>query len=128
MSRSRTRSLALLVATCLIGCADANKPPTSSSTEEATVKGKVVVSGKPATKGQLYFDPSNINRPDAKLRTAEVRPDGTYEVKTLVGMNSINAGNLPNLPKMREGLSTEFALDVQPGENPFDIVLPQPQP
>jgi len=105
------------------GC-DAGKPATESSTQEATVKGKVTVLGKPATKGRVTFDPSNISRPGAQVRTAEIQADGTYQVTTLVGPNSISV-NVPKPARPTPGMSPEFGHVVTPGENTFDITLPK---
>src|SRR5690606_22925014 len=70
------------------GCGQ-GPPPVSASKTEATVRGKVVVRGKAATKGQVVFDPSNIRRKDAVARTAELNPDGTYSITTLIGENDV---------------------------------------
>src|SRR5919107_1535589 len=105
------------------GCGDA-KPAAESSTAEATVKGTVTVLGRPATKGQVIFDPTNINRPDAQVCTAEIGADGTYLATTLVGPNSITV-IVPKPPRPMEGMNPEFGLDVQPGENTLDISLPR---
>ncbi len=117
--------ISFCTAACLAiggGC-NGMKPAADSSTAEATVKGTVTVLGKPATKGQVIFDPTNINRPDARIRTAEIGADGTYQVTTLVGPNSITV-SVPRPPRPMEGMSAEFGLDVKPGENTRDISLP----
>src|SRR5262249_20629047 len=49
----------------------------------------VIINGKPATKGTVTFDPSNYKRKDAALRTTPLKNDGTYEIKTLVGLNTV---------------------------------------
>jgi hypothetical protein len=105
------------------GCGD-RKPAAESSTAEATVKGTVTVLGKPATKGQVVFDPTNINRPDAKVRTAEIGAGGTYQATTLVGPNSVSI-IVPRPSRPTEGMSPEFGLDVKPGENTLDISPPK---
>lgn len=125
MRRARERSLTLLTAACLVmggGCGD-GRPPVESSTEEATVKGTVTVLGKPATGGNLTFDPSNVKRQDVPIRTTEIREDGTYQITTLVGMNSVSV-NVPRGPKNPQ-MSGELGYDVQSGENMLDIPLPQ---
>jgi hypothetical protein len=70
------------------GCLDP-RGSVPTSTEEATVKGTVIIKGKPATKGIVMFDPSNYKRKDAALRTTPLKNDGTYEIKTLVGLNTV---------------------------------------
>ena len=102
------------------GCGS-GAPPVSSTTEEATVKGTVTVKGKPLTKGEIIFDPSNINRPVAP-RTAPLGPDGSYTIKTLTGENSVTVrgptiNNDPNL-----GLN-QTTVDVKSGENQVPIEL-----
>jgi len=130
MSRNRERStrrrgglLASTLATIVIvswGCGDGGKPPVSTSTTEAKVKGKVLVKGKPATSGVVSFDPSNYVRKMAPVNSATINPDGTYEVTTLVGKNTISFSGRSLGPYLNLTLS----LDVQEGENTFDIVLP----
>jgi len=125
MRRARARSIGLLWAACLAtggGCGE-GKPSATSSTREATVKGTVTVLGKPATKGRVTFDPRNINRPDAVIRTAEIGKDGAYRVTTLVGPNTISI-NVPRPPRPMRGMSPELGLEVRPGENTRDIALP----
>ncbi|MEJ7638902.1 MAG: hypothetical protein WKF75_13260 [Singulisphaera sp.] len=123
MRRARARSVVLLGAACLVtGCGE-GKPSATSSTREATVQGTVTVLGKPATKGQVTFDPRNINRPQAVIRTAEIGKDGAYRVTTLVGPNTISI-NVPRPPRPMPGMSPELGLDVKPGENTRDIALP----
>ena len=116
--------LPCVTAACLAivgGCGGG--PGAESSTEEATISGTVTVLGKPATKGQVIFDPSNINRPQAPIRTAEIGADGAYRATTLVGSNAVTVV-VPRPPRPTEGMSPEFGLDVQPGENTLDISLP----
>lgn len=107
---------------CGGGCSGA--PGADSRTEEATVRGTITVLGNPATKGQLVFDPTNVSRPDAGVRTAQIGPDGTYKVTTLVGPNSVSV-SVPKPPRPMAGMTPELGLDVRPGENTLDIKLPQ---
>jgi len=127
MARSRVSAvarLAALVALALApGCGASGTPSATSSSEEATVKGTVKVLGKPATDGKLTFDPSNVNRPNAPVRTVTIGKDGTYEVKTLVGPNSVSV-NLPRTGKPVRGMSPELGIDVKSGGTTFDIELP----
>lgn len=60
----------------VLGCGD-DKPPVDTSSEEATVKGKVTLRGKPVVKGNIRFDPSNYLRRDATARSAPIQPDGS---------------------------------------------------
>ena len=107
-------SLALVV-----GCEDKPSVDTSKSTE-ATVKGTVKVGGAPATEGEIVFDPTNYLRKDATIRTAPIGKDGTYEIKTLTGANSIRLSGA--LAKKQPQLQSEVRdLDVKAGENTFDF-------
>jgi len=123
--RARERACALLAAACLAigGSCSGGKPPVDSTTEEATVKGKVTVLGKLATKGQVTFDPTNIKRPNAAIRSAEIGADGTYQVTTLVGANSVVI-SVPRQGMPLLGMAPELGIDVKPGENTLDIALP----
>jgi len=94
--------------------------------EEATVKGTVTVKGEPLTKGQVNFDPANVNR-KVGPRTAPIGSDGTYTIKTLIGQNTVRVtgptiGRDPNLAM------NERILDVQSGENQISIELSQTTP
>jgi hypothetical protein len=105
------------------GCGD--KPSVSSSTTEATVKGKVLLNGKPATKGEVVFDPSNYQRREELPRRAPIAKDGTYTITTLVGVNSVTVTG----PEAMKVQGLDYAgdnFDVQPGENTYDIVFPPP--
>src|SRR4051812_32749464 len=95
MSSLRTRVALLLSVAALAGsgCGGTGTPSVSSSSEEATVKGTVAVRGKPATKGEITFDPTNINRRKAPVAKATIEKDGSYTLKTLVGENSVSVTN-----------------------------------
>ena len=58
-------------------------PPVDSSKT-----GVVKVDGKPATEGDVVFDPSNADRPGFP-RDAPIGEDGSYTTKTLAGMNTV---------------------------------------
>src|SRR4051794_33165492 len=70
------------------GCGDA-KPSVNSSMTEATVKGTITIRGKPANGGTISFDPSNYKRKSEPARTASIGKDGSYTIKTLVGLNQV---------------------------------------
>src|SRR5262249_59805035 len=71
-------ALALGTAGLVGGCSDA--PPVSGSMEEATVSGIARVRGKPVTNGRVTFRSSNINRPGAPTKEAEIGKDGRYSI------------------------------------------------
>ena len=91
MNRASWRIGALIALACLPawGCGD-GAPPVESSEAEATVAGTVKVRGKPATKGTVTFDPSNIRRKNATARSAPIGKDGAYSITTLVGQNVVS--------------------------------------
>lgn len=103
------------------GC---GSPEVSTSTTEATVKGKVTVDGKPAAKGTISYDPSNVERKFVPSHSAEIADDGSYSLTTLVGKNRISFSGRP-LGKYQY---TELEYDVQAGENTHDIAFPMPTP
>jgi hypothetical protein len=116
-------ALSLTSAALLVGwgCGD-GKPSASSSREEATVKGTVIIFGKPAKKGQVAFDPANYRREDSKASTADIGPDGTYSLKTLVGLNTVRVTG-PEAEKAKASYAN-LECDVKSGENIYDIKLP----
>src|SRR5262249_55512696 len=117
-ARLLTATLASLV-TVAWGCGGSGKPPVSSSTTEAKVSGRVLIKGKPATKGTVHFDPSNYRRKMEPVRSAPINPDGSYEITTLVGENTVSVRG--------RGLGyadQTLSVIVAKGQNTFDIVLP----
>lgn len=105
------------------GCGGAQAPSVSSSTEEATVRGTVTVRGKAPTKGEVVFDPSNIHRKGVSARTAPISDSGSFEVKTLVGENSVTVRS-PEIDKDQALSANQRMVDVKPGENAVPIELP----
>lgn len=103
------------------GCS--GRPSVVSSTAEAKVTGTVKVNGNPMTSGTVTLDPSNYARENADPRTGEIKPDGTYEVTTLVGKNRVQVAG-PEITK-NPGLGyANEAIDVPSGGMTHDIVLP----
>jgi len=124
--RRRATSTALFVLLCGLtagGCGS-GAPYAESSKTEATVTGRVTSQGKPVTKGQVIFDPANINRPTETARMAEIGKDGTYEVTTLIGENRVTVA-IPARPKKKVGTPhVQKVCNVQSGSNSFDIEAP----
>jgi hypothetical protein len=113
---------AIALACC--GCGGSIGAPTaSSSTTEAKVKGVVTRSGKPLAKAEIRFNPANVHRKTAPMAMATTGPDGRYEVTTLVGENAVSLGGR-TVRKNTELQYTAKVLDVQEGENTFDLRLP----
>lgn len=121
----RAGGFALAALFALGGCGGSGTPAASSSTEKATVKGKVTRQGKPLAKVEVRFNAANINRKSAPTATATTKDDGSYEVTTLVGENSVQlAGAAANSKDAKINYFSK-SLDVKSGENPpFDIEAP----
>jgi hypothetical protein len=99
-------------------------PHAESSRTEATVTGRVESSGKPITKGRVIFDPANISRPGEPARTAEIGPDGTYKITTLIGENRVMVA-IPGWRSKAGALRVQQICDVKAGEeNTFHITVP----
>lgn len=115
-----------VVAVFAWGCGGAGTPPVESSRTEAKVSGTVKIRGKAATKGKVTFDPSNIRRKDVAPSTAAIGKDGTYTITTLIGENSVFVETPETERDSRLGSNVQN-LNVQVGDNTFDIQIPPPQ-
>jgi hypothetical protein len=103
-----------------VGC---DSSGVSSSTTEATVSGVVTVIGKPATGGQISFNPANVARKDAPTRSAEIGKDGRYTLRTLVGRNAVILF-MPQVGRSADLLRARKTIEVNTGENTCDIDVP----
>ena len=120
-------AMAVMTVGIIAGCSDA--PRVSGSMEQATVKGIVRVRGKPATNGRVSFRSSNINRPKAQTKEAEIGKDGRYTITTLVGENFVEVACKELFEaKNRQMIENEQMVKVQSGENTLDIDLPPQGP
>jgi len=124
MARAKRRIVGLMAALVVAaawGCGS-GAPPVSSSNEEADVKGTVTIKGKPATGGDISFDPSNINRKGVGPRSAKIAKDGTYSLKTLTGENAVRVTG-PQINKDPSLATNQTNVDVKSGENtiPIDV-------
>jgi hypothetical protein len=117
--------LSAAFAALLIACAGcgAGTPP-ASTTEEATVHGKVIIKGAPARGGRICFDPTSASRPTAPVVSAQIGKDGTYTVRTLVGENRVNV----ETPETRQdpNLSVPEPFVVKGGDNTLNVTIPRP--
>jgi len=114
-----------LVALVVAGCGE-GKPSVASSTQEAKVTGTVTIRGKPMKGGEIIFDPANYQRKDAAKRTGKINDDGTYEVTTLVGHNTVLLQG-PAITK-EPGLGyANKTIEVESGGSKLDIELPPPK-
>ena len=107
------------------GCGFSEVPSNSASETEATVHGTVTVRGKPARGGKLTFDPVNIYRKSAPVAKAEIGQDGTYQVRTLLGPNTVRIST-PEIDRDGELAGSSAYIEVRGGDNTLDIPLPKP--
>ncbi len=115
--------LFLATAFAFCGCDGAGGAPrASSSTTQARVKGRVTVKGKPLARAEIRFNAANVHRKSAPMATATINADGSYEVTTLVGENTVTL----NGPALRKNVGLQYAattIEVREGENTFDLTL-----
>jgi hypothetical protein len=125
MMRIRYRFVALLATTLLTsgpGCGTGPKaPPVDSSLTEAKVSGTVSVKGKPASGGEISFNPSN-NLRIVPTRTAQIGEDGTYSITTLTGLNEVSFGGAVATKNVGVGLVKKY-IDVKQSDNKQDFDL-----
>lgn len=104
-----------------VGCDGGPSTPSASlSKEEATVSGSVTVKGAPATGGEIVFDPQNIYRKDAAIKTAPIGANGSFTIKTLVGENAVTVKG-PDIDKDRSLAGFRKVVEVKSGENVVPI-------
>ena len=120
--RRPQRAIAILLFSWGWGCGDGSVS-VSGSGEEATVKGTVTIEGKPATGGEVIFDPANVRRRDAPSKRAKIEKDGSFEIKTLVGEN---AAIVEGAEVKAAGLvmRNRKHVEVKSGENSMTISIP----
>jgi len=89
---------------------------------EATVKGTVRAGGKPVSRGEITFNPANVNR-KVPPRTEKIKPDGTYEIRTYLGQNVVSVAKTGTNKQQQS--TTARGFDVQSGDNnTYDFELP----
>jgi hypothetical protein len=104
-----------------VGCGS-GVPYAESSLTEAVVSGRATAERKPVTKGQVIFDPPNINRRNERARMAELRPDGSYEVTTLIGENRVTVA-IPAARTKGRFPYNQRTHDVKKANNNLDLEL-----
>jgi hypothetical protein len=110
-----------VVILAVLGSGCDGRPSIDSSTTEATVTGIVMLKGKPATSGEIFFNPANVDR-QVGARSAPIGPDGTYTIKTYTGGIQIGFGG--SLVSENPGLFRfKQYYEVQRGENKKDFDL-----
>jgi hypothetical protein len=113
----------LLTACLALGCTGGGTPSVDTTTAEASVHGTITFKGKPVTKGEVAFDPSNYLRKNETSRRVEIGKDGNYSVKTLAGANRITF-RIPEM--MHDAKLQDLALEYEakPGDNTYNMDLP----
>jgi hypothetical protein len=110
----------VVLAWSLVGC-DSGIPPVDSTLEEATVKGTINVQGKPLSGGHVQFFAGNIARKVGPA-LAPIGKDGSYTIKTLVGVNLVTLQPERTRAHLYRGLEyEEKTVNVKPGENTADL-------
>lgn len=115
--------LALALGLAAVGC-DPGRPHAEASLDEAVVTGRVHSAGKAITGGKVVFDPANVNRRGQSARMAEIGPDGTYKVTTLIGENRVSVAIPGRRPKAAAPHVQQVCTVKAGEENTFDIEVP----
>jgi hypothetical protein len=116
--RGGLAAIAFAVALALVG--GCSSPASTSSDQEATVHGTVVVKGKRAALGKVLFNPANINRKAAPTASADIAKDGTYTIKTLVGRNKVSISTHETVHDPVLQYNSSY-FEVKPGDNTYEI-------
>jgi hypothetical protein len=121
MNKRISQTMVCLAICTVAGCGD-GKPWVETKLKECTVSGTVSVKGKPASGGTILFNPSNSGR-IVPTRTAQIGPDGSYTIKTYIGVNQVTFDGEVAAKNRGVGLLRE-AVDVVDGENKanFDLL------
>ena len=119
-ARIRKFGLALAGTLAVVGCdqGDSTKQPAVSRIP-ATVTGKVIAGGGPVPRGKVTV---NAPGPPYVESIADIRKDGTYEVKTFAGKNAFTVTGTGFPPK--PGKYDKANFDVKEGANTIDLTLP----
>lgn len=115
--------LALAALLALGGCGGSGAPAATSSKEPAKVTGKVSQKGKPLAKIEVKFNPANVNRKEAPMVSATTGADGSYEITSLVGDNTVTLGGAA-MAKNPKAVYFSKTVDLKPGDNTVDLDVP----
>ncbi|MBP3955547.1 hypothetical protein J8F10_09665 [Gemmata sp. G18] len=112
--------LAVAVAFLSTGCGGEVKSPLG---ERAIVKGKVMVSGQPVTRGTVVYTPAEGNKADEQ--TGQIQPSGEYTTSVFPGKYKISVTGSSSVPaKYKSAQSSDMTLDIpSAGKNDADIDL-----
>jgi hypothetical protein len=120
----RLGGLALAALFAFGGCdGSSGAPPASTSTEQAKAKGKVTYKGKPLANVEVKFNPANVNRRSAATVTAATGDDGSYELTSLVGENTVSLGGAAVSKNAALNYFTK-PVELKAGENSVDLDIP----
>ena len=102
------------------GCS--GTPSVDTSLTEVTVTGVVKVKGKPASGGQISFNPSNRDR-KVPAFTAPIGQDGNYTIKTYTGENMVTFGGEVAKAYPMLGMTKKFCVVTGGGQQKdFDLL------
>jgi hypothetical protein len=105
------------------GCGAGQPSAETSSTGEARVTGTVKVHGLAMNGGRITFEPAAEPQKKATPRSAEIRSDGTFEITTLAGPNTVKISG-PALKKEPALVNAPKTVDIKPGENQIEVSYP----
>ena len=103
------------------GCGE--KPSVDSTVAEGKVTGSVKIKGKPMTAGTITLDPSNYVRSNQTVRTGVIKADGTFEVTTLIGQNTVRVAGPATVKSPELGYYNQ-TIDVKSAGTTLEIDLP----
>jgi hypothetical protein len=105
------------------GCGESKPSAEASQAGAGKVTGTVKVHGLPMSGGKITFAPANSQRKEAKATTTEVRADGTFEVTTVTGPNTVTISG-PAVKKEPALGGASKTVDVKSGENQVEVSFP----
>ena len=93
-----------------------------TSLTEVTVTGVVTVKGKPASGGQITFNPSNRDR-KVPAFAAPIGQDGSYTIKTYTGENEVRFGGDVDKAYPMLGMTKKYCVVTGGGQQQdFDLL------
>jgi hypothetical protein len=126
---NRRVAIACTVAILLVSAVGCGSNPAASglgsSMEEAMVHGTVRVNGKPVNNGMVRFRTAPGNQPNPETRTGDIRPNGSYSVKAVIGENYVEVTCKElNTKQNRKSVENKQLIMVKSGDNAVDIEIP----
>jgi hypothetical protein len=112
----------LVIATSLTGSAGCSQLFGPEVFPTTSVKGTVTISGRPVGPGWIEFNP--VDGAKGNLRTAPIRPDGSYSAERVpIGRVAVTLNNL-HLPSTAKDLGTLPAGYYRFSDHPIQRDLP----